>query len=88
MVREKSQKKYDLVKTSELDKHKLVYNLKWNLIICSLCCEGLSLRSVSTHLLAQSLKHWDKMEGKEVKYETGHLPYPEFNQIPAHLDLW
>ena len=47
MVRDKPS---DLVTTSEIDKYNLVFNLRWKLIIYSLCQEGLLLQSVTTFL--------------------------------------
>ena len=40
----------DLLTSSELDKYKLAFNLKWKLIVCSLCQKGLLLQSVTTYL--------------------------------------
>lgn len=66
----------DLVTTPLLEEHGLSFNKHWNLIICRSCKEGLPLRSVPAHLMAQELSRWDKSVDKKAPITTNHISVP------------
>jgi len=62
--------------TPLLEEHGLVFNKRWNLMICRSCKEGLPLRSIPEHLMAAELSRWDKSIGKKAPITTNHIPVP------------
>lgn len=62
--------------TPLLEEHGLVFNKRWNLMICRSCKEGLPLRSIPEHLRATELSRWDKSIGKKAPITTNHIPVP------------
>jgi len=66
----------DLVTTPLLEEHGLAFNKCWNLMICRSCKEGLPLRSVPEHLMAEELSRWDKSVNKKAPITTNHIPVP------------
>lgn len=45
-------------------------------MICRSCKEGLPLRSVPEHLMAQELSRWDKSADRKAPTTTNHIPVP------------